>query len=233
MLCSERSLVNRGPNAYRAVSLKCRSWGCDLCQPDRQKQLVALAQRGQPTTFITLTCNPARGHSPAGRARSLAHAWPKIVKRACKKYGYDSIPYLCVFEATKKGEPHLHILCRVKWIDQRWLSNQMRELTGAPIVDIREVKSKKAVAYYISKYIGKQPHRFATCKRYWQTRSWKVPVEVVEEEPEFWSDVWYIVNRPLWELERGWTAQGFDVAREGHMLVAMCEPEPGRLGGAV
>lgn len=226
MLCSERSLVNRGPHAYRAVSLKCRSWGCELCQPDRQKQLIALAQSGQPTTFITLTCNPARGHSPASRARDLAHAWPKIVKRACKKYGYSSMPYLCVFEATKRGEPHLHILCRVKWISQRWLSDQMRKMTGAPIVDIRAVKSKKAVAYYISKYIGKQPHRFATCKRYWQTRSWKVPVEAVEEENGFWSNDWYIVKRSVPELEELWRSLGFDVQQEGHMVVAMREVPP-------
>lgn len=232
MLCSERSLVNRGPYAYRAVSLKCRSWGCDLCQPDRKQQLIALAKRGNPTTFITLTSNPATKRTPAERARALAHAWPIIAKRACKKYGYSSIPYLCVFEATKKGEPHLHILCRVKWIGQRWLSQQMKELTGAPIVDIRQVESKNYVAHYIAKYIGKEPHRFSTCKRYWQTRSWKLPVEVVVEPNQFWSDEWYIVNRALFELRATLASKGYDVEMEGRMMVAMREPPTERLGGA-
>lgn len=179
-----------------------------------------------------MTCNPARRASPASRARALAQAWPVIVRRACKKYGYRSIPYLCVFEATKKGEPHLHILCRVKWIDQAWLSRQMRDLTGAPIVDIRKVRSVKQAANYISKYIGKAPHRFATCKRYWCTRSYKFEDTAEPDDPGGWIDRWDIVNRRLPELRRLWARLGYDVAMEGHMLVAAMEPPPGRLEGA-
>ncbi len=198
----------------------------------RRGQLINLAQSGNATTFITLTVNPAIGYSPEGRARALVDAWRKVVKLACKKYGYSSIPYFCVFEATEKGEPHLHILCRVRWIDQHWLSRTMKKLTGAPITDIRSVKGNKHVKFYITKYVGKAPHRFATSKRYWTTRSWAITPEVVVEPNDFWLDDWYIVNRPLWMLERGWRSQGFDIAKEGHMLIAMCEPETVRLGGA-
>lgn len=224
ILCSEGSLVNRGVYAFRAITLKCRSWGCDLCQPDRKRQLVELALSGKATTFITLTSNPATGGTPDTRARHLARAWPVIVKRAKKKYGYDSIPYLCVFEATKRGEPHLHILCRVKWIDQRWLSNQMKNLISAPIVDIRKVKSQQHMAWYIAKYIGKEPERFARCKRYWRTQNWELAVEDGEPEMTLWSDAWYVVKRSVKELRRLWVSQGYDVVLEGHLLVAMMEP---------
>jgi hypothetical protein len=152
--------------------------------------LIALAKSGKPTTFITLTVNPKTGFGPASRARALAEAWPRVVKRACKKYGYRSIPYLCVFEGTKRGEPHLHILCRVKWIDQRWLSAQMKALIGAPIVDIRQVKNQGQVAHYISKYIGKEPHRFDTCKRYWRTQSWELINYVPDPIEGDWSEGW-------------------------------------------
>lgn len=206
--------------------MRCRSWGCDICQPHRQRELIDLAQSGKPTTFITLTSNPATGFSPASRARALVDAWRQVVKRACRKYGYPAIPYLCVFEATKRGEPHLHILCRVKWIDQRWLSNQMKALTGAPIVDIRQVKSQKQVALYISKYIGKEPHRFATCKRYWRTQSWRIATEPKEELDTIWTERWYTINRSLKELARLWKGIGFDVAVEGHMVVAMKQAPP-------
>ncbi len=194
--------------------------------------MIELAQSGKPTTFITLTSNPATGHSPASRARALAHAWPQVVKRARKKYGYPCIPYLCVFEATKRGEPHLHILCRVKWIDQRWLSHQMRDLTGAPIVDIRQVKSQKQVAHYISKYIGKEPHRFATCKRYWRTQNWRIIQVVHEPDDSIWSDTWYTLNNSLNGLIRVWERLGYTVAWQRHMVVAMKERPSERLGGA-
>ncbi len=151
---------------------------------------MALARSGSPNTFVTLTVNPAYGASPARRARSLARAWPKVVKAAKKKYGYKSIPYLCVFEATKKGEPHLHILCRVKWIDQRWLSDQMRRLINAPIVDIRRVRSPGQAAHYISKYVGKEPGHFESCKRYWRTQDYELTKYECPTIEGDWSEQW-------------------------------------------
>lgn len=187
--------------------------------------MIALAQSGKPTTFITLTCNPNTGSSPADRARRLAKAWPIIVKRICKKWKLDGIPYLCVFEATKRGEPHLHILARVRFIPQAWLSAQMRQLINAPVVDIREVKGAKQIARYIAKYIGKQPHRFSTCKRYWSTRSYALTLPPGEPEDSIWCALWYVIDRSLWELRRTWEGKGWDVAQEGRMLVAM-DPGP-------
>jgi hypothetical protein len=212
-------------HAFRAVTLKCRSWGCPLCYEDRKKQVIAQAQSGKPTSFITLTTNPATGFSPEGRARALAEAWPIVVKLACKKYGYDCIPYFCVFEATKKGEPHLHILARVKWIDQAWLSNTMRDLIGAPNVWIERVKGAKHVAKYVAKYIGKDPQRFGTCKRYWKTRSYALTLPPTEPEASIWCSLWYVLDRSLAELRRTWAAKGWDTAMEGRMLVAM-DPGP-------
>ena len=211
---------------FRAVSLRCRSWGCPLCQPDRQRQLVALAASGQPTVFITLTSNPRTGSSPASRARALASAWPVIVRRARAKYGYSSIPYFCVFEATKNGEPHLHILARVKWIDQRWLSRQMRELTGAPIVDIRVVRSVKQAASYISKYIGKAPHRFKTCKRYWRTKSWDLSKHDKEPMEGDWSNVWELRDQRLTSVVACWEALGCTISHKGSMVVGHLHEAP-------
>ena len=156
----------------------------------------------------------------------MALAWPIIVKRAKKKYGYDTIPYLCVFEATKRGEPHLHILCRVKWISQKWLSEQLKDLTGAYIVDIRKVKSQKQIAHYMAKYVGKEPHRFKGCKRYWRTQNWLVVPAERPEEDGIWTDKWWPINNSLPGLERRWRALGFDTAMEGTMLVAMKQGPP-------
>lgn len=212
MLCSEAVMVNTGANYARAVTIYCRSWSCETCQPRRQRELVRLAKDGQPTSFITLTVNPRQGRNPDDRARMLSWAWRQVVKLAKKKYSLQKIPYLCVFEATKKGEPHLHIIARLKWMDQRWLSNQMARLIAAPIVDIRRISSVAQVAAYVAKYIGKQPHRFKGCKRYWTTKNWRLVKSDVEPVDGFWSEHWYLnkitllQQQEMWEL-MGWTCE--------------------------
>lgn len=211
-------LVNQGIDAARAVTLRCRSWGCDLCQPYRKRELISLARAGRPQTFITITVNPSKGTDPVDRARKLVKAWRLIVKRAKRQYGYSTIAYLCVFEATKKGEPHLHILSDVKWIDQKWLSRQMRDIAEAPIVDIRKVRSSKHIAYYIAKYIGKQPHKFGTCKRYWTTKGWDPGLEVPDPPPGFWGRGWEPRDTDLVTLQENWGLMGWATVLRGGIL---------------
>jgi len=223
-------MVNRGWNGIQAVSLRCRSWGCPLCHESRKKQLVALAKSGNPDTFITLTVNPEFGSSPYERARRLADAWRTIVRLVKAKYGYATLPYFCVFEATKNGEPHLHILARVKWISQKWLSEQMAELMMAPVVDIRRVRDKKKLAYYISKYCGKDPHRFESCKRYWTTRDWELTKFEPTKPEGNWDHRWALVRTPLAALAEEWRAQGREVEEGRHRLVCRWPgPSPDQL----
>ena len=225
ILCSEFTLVNHSDERIVAQPLYCRAWSCEICQPRRQAQLVASAKRGLPDTFITLTSNPARYENAIERARALANAWRIIVKRIKRKYGYASLPYLCVFEATKKGEPHLHILARSKWIDQKWLSAQMAELTGAPIVDIRRITVGKAIAAYISKYVGKEPHRFARCKRYWSTRDYVITPRASEPDDLPENSTWFIFTYRLeqWTAER--QREGHDViSRRGRSIIELRAP---------
>ncbi len=226
MLCSEASIVKRGWDGYQAVTLYCRSWSCPICAPRRKNQLIALAKSGNPDTFITLTVNPDHGSSPEERARELADAWRRIVRMVKAKYGYAEIPYFCVFEATKKGEPHLHILARVKWISQKWLSKQMARLMGAPVVDIRRVRNKSKLAFYLAKYMGKDPHRFATCKRYWQTRGWEVEKYEPREPRGVWPDKWKIEDRALDALEAEWRGKGMAVTRADGYLIAYVTGPP-------
>jgi len=213
--CGEHSLVNEGHDGVRAVSLHCRSWRCPECRERRKKQLIALALSGKPDTFITLTVDPKTGTSPHGRARTLARAWPVIVRRAKAKYGYKSVPYLCVFEACESGEPHLHILARSEWIGKRWLSDQLRKLTGAFIVDIERVKNPKKLAWYVAKYIGKDPERFETCKRYWSTQDWELTKFEPQKPPGRWHSEWMLIRTPLKELAETWRSQGRKVEESG------------------
>ena len=200
MFCKEASLVKYDSSITVATPLYCRSWGCDECQPTRKHQLVALAASGRPTSFITLTVRPDVIRSRSSRARALVAAWRVVVRRAKKKYGYRSIPYLAVFEATKAGEPHLHILARVRWIDQRWLSSQMRALIDAPVVDIRRVKGQRMISSYIAKYVGKEPGKFGTCKRYWRTRDYQLDFPRPHDDWPFPGVPWAVVKFSIAQL---------------------------------
>jgi len=174
MFCRDWIVVKRHGDEFTAAPLYCRSWTCDVCQPRRCKQLIRDGLAGAPTTFITLTAPGRTDDTPDDQARQLVRAWREVVRRAKRLYGYPAIPYLAVFEATKAGRPHLHILCRVKWIGQDWLSRQMQQIMGAPIVDVRRIRSRRGAALYVAKYVGKDPHRFHGVKRYWCTQGWRV-----------------------------------------------------------
>lgn len=160
------------------MPLKCKCWGCTYCAPDRVKDLKGLARRGHPNRFLTLTVNPEWGGSPEERAQRLVVAWRYIRQQAKRELGIDKIHFLAVFERTKNGEPHLHILLRAKWLQQKWLSDKMRRYMEAPVIDIRRVKSKRRAAWYVAKYVAEETARWEGCKRYWRDQSWEVPEEV-------------------------------------------------------
>lgn len=167
MLCSELTIVKMTDVGAELSPLPCRRWSCEYCQPKRKRELIAKVIHGKPDTFITLTSSPETADNPVDAARLLVDAWRKVRREACRIYGYKKVPFIAVFERSPSGLPHLHILARVKWIDQDWLSDRMNTLLRAPVCDIRRVRSRKHVANYVAKYVGKQPQQFGTLKRYW------------------------------------------------------------------
>lgn len=208
-LCREWSLVKTAPYEREQHFLHCRSWGCEICAPDRKRQLIAAVLSGEPNRLLTLTVNPAIGDSPDERRGLLAHAWAVVQKRLYRLYGKENIAFFSVVEATEAGEPHLHILLRSPFVPQRLLSGWLADLIAAPIVDIRSVKNSKHVAVYVAKYVGKAPARFGTFKRYWQSQNYELdktakPVKVKDPLIR-----WTVDRRPLVEILREWIFDGF------------------------
>ena len=210
--CASGSLVKTVGEAVHVATLRCKRWKCDYCKPFRARALKYLCREGGPTKFLTLTVNPATEPDPHKAARLLVWAWQCVVKRIKRRYGFDRVPYIVVIERTKKGFPHLHVLGRFGYVPHEWLSEQMRQLINAPIVDVRQVKNAKQAAAYVAKYVGKDPHQFVGCKRYWRSQDW-------------------ILNREKWEADRddfraGWMKNpaspltiADDLLRRGFALV--------------
>jgi len=208
-LCREWTLVKNYPEYRLAKPLKCRSWGCELCAPVRKAQLLAKAAAGLPNRFITLTVNPRVGENEAARLALLANAWRLIIKRLRRLHPKESIEFLAVVEATKAGEPHLHVLFRGPYIPQKLLSTWMNELTESPIVDIRKIRNQKEVVRYVAKYITKAPAQFGSRKRYWSSGRWEPKYEPKTLDGSTDTIRWSLVREPMSLILHRWIHEGF------------------------
>lgn len=208
-ICREWSLVKLTPEERRSKPLYCRSWNCQTCRPKRKSQLLALAASGEPDRFLTLTVNPNVGNSPEDRLKLLSHAWKVLVKRLRRLHGPRAIEYLAVVESTKRGEPHLHILLRSPYISQRLISDAMRELIDAPIVDIRKIRDARQVVSYVAKYVTKAPEQFGSAKRYWHSGRYELDKDDRKKEP--WQPLfrWEICRQSEHDIVREWMQPGW------------------------
>ena len=186
-LCGTGTLMGIQSETGKAVviPLTCKSWACDRCRPRKARQWKAIAELGKPERFITLTCAPEQYKTPAHAMLKMTKAWTKLVEEIRKEWG--EMEFIKVWELTKDGWPHLHILQRGCWIRQKWLSEHWQKLGGGKIVDIRTVKNAKIAVKYIIKYLGKG---FGVMCKQWpnkrlisKSRGWVLPVED-EPQPE-------------------------------------------------
>lgn len=172
MFCSERTVRSDTRDGITLVGLACRCWTCDYCYQQRLRELRDIAADGNPSTFITLTVHPDDYYSPDLAARALSHAW-RMIRQAAARDGYaDKIPFLAVFETTRRGWPHLHILARTPYLPQRWLSQRAHAYGVGRVCDIRRVWNRRHASRYIAKYVSKAPHRFSGVKRYWRSQDY-------------------------------------------------------------
>lgn len=212
-ICQGWSIYRHERDGLRAVTLFCRSWSCPDCFPKRLAAVKAMAREGRPTSFLTLTVNPKTSGGPEARARALSDAFSLLIKRARRTWPKQRLEYMAVFEATKKGEPHLHVLMRAPFIPQRWISDVMRELIDAPIVDIRKVGKARNAARYVAKYVGKGPKPFASLKRYWTSRRYNVEQDraPLYDAEGYAASPWRVVKEPLFIFAETIQALGFRV----------------------
>jgi len=215
MFCAEWSIVKRQFTTAFVLPLKCKCWTCDECRPGRTKRLVEEAKAGLPTIFITLTSKRRPDLTASEAAVLLSAAWAKVRREYLRENGKGSLAFLAVFEATQRGWPHLHIVARCKYLEQKWLSRRMAALHDSPVVDVRKIHGLRKVAAYVSKYIGKNPHRFVGVKRYWRSLDYLIPPPPDDDDP--WAEVpdWEVVRRFWLFIAQELAADGWNVDTQG------------------
>lgn len=213
--CQSRSVVKSTPTTATVISLRCRSWHCIDCADVRKRQLMAEAIAGRPNKFLTLTSRKREDKTPEQAAKELSYAWRIVRLRLMRRYKLRSLPFLAVFERHASGWPHLHILLRAPWLDQRTISKWMAELCDGPNVWIEHLYSSKKASVYCAKYSAKCAEKIGTSKRYWQS----VDYDLREDQPEKHSakpgEGWEQWDKTIRFLANCFETWGYDVEWQG------------------
>lgn len=178
-LCTNSAFVNAGPAEGEVSLLRCKKWDCETCKPYNRMKVMNAARRGKPNIFMTLTSKNGCFATPDEAARDMKRALVLLRRRIQRRWGIEKLPFIVVFERTKKGWPHMHLLLRGKYMHWRVLRGMWEELTGSHQVDVRFIKKHTQVLFYVTKYIGKELAAFAGCKRWWRSHNYNV----VDEDP--------------------------------------------------
>jgi len=179
MACGDYCGVRECSDYGQAWRQGCGGWPCQWCNKRKRWLLILDIVRGRPNKLLTLTTRFVEGGDPVAEAARQAAAFKLLVKRIRYRWPGRLEGFFAVREATERGWPHLHVALRSRFLEWAWLTTQWQELTGSGGVDIREIHGVEGSAKYIAKYLGKEPQKFGSLKRYWQS-----PAYAIDPRPE-------------------------------------------------
>lgn len=140
-------------NAWLVFALPCNQWSCRHCAVRKTRSLAHKTERAKPNRLLTLTVDPKLHANPRGAFDDTRRKIPDLVKYLRSRFG--ELEYLRVTELTKKGWPHYHFLLRSKFLPHDVVRDHWYALTGAAIVDLRQVKQSFGCYQYLLKYLTK------------------------------------------------------------------------------
>lgn len=143
--------------SYIAVPLLCRSWNCPVCARILKRRLLRRLGYAKPNLFATLTTSPRTAATPAEAFVVANAAIASLIKRWRRKFPNDRVDYFLVWEQTKAGWPHAHLLLRAPPVSKHWLSHTWNELTRSYVTDLQKVNAVSHAATYLAKYLAKDP----------------------------------------------------------------------------
>jgi hypothetical protein len=172
VICGEQTTVKRAGAWGAAATRLCKTWACETCAPINKRRVQRTIRAGHPNRTLTLTIRSHETQTPLSVRRELSRCIALLMLYV-RRHLDPAIQYFVVIEAHKSGFPHAHLAIRSKYLPQHLLAAEWRRLTGGSfIVDIREVGKSQAAVNYVTKYLGKDLHAYASTKRYWCSRAW-------------------------------------------------------------
>lgn len=164
----------------------CKKWACPPCAKRKARKLARLLSRAPANKFITLTQKAHEYETQREAFRRIGRNFHAFVKRLRREYGKENFEYIRVYETTKRGQPHIHVLADCPYISQKYLSEVWEEVSGAKIVDIRRIHNQSAVKSYLSKYLSKGAEMPDNIRRY--SISWRMAKKIGQDVEEISPD---------------------------------------------
>ncbi len=141
---------------YILWPVRCKRWSCPFCARKKIGRLAHRVEDAQPNRLLTLTLDPSRYESPRHAFDQTRRRVPELFRSLRPKFG--PIEYLRVTEITRKGWPHYHCLIRSGFLPHACVRDRWKDLTGAQIVDLRQVQRSFSAYSYLVKYLAKMHH---------------------------------------------------------------------------
>lgn len=135
------------------VPLGCNRWDCERCGHRRARRWAARIAAAEPERFLTLTGNPHTHLLPAQVFHAMRKGWNKLVQMIRRKAG--TFEYVGIWEVTKRGYPHLHILQKGEFVPWHWLKAVLPRCGFGPICSVKKVYKSSQAAHYVTKYLAK------------------------------------------------------------------------------
>lgn len=155
--------------AFVVIQIRCKRWGCRHCGERKINHYAHKVASANPNRFITLTVANRLYESPREAYDKTRRALPQLTVKTRRKFG--EFEYFRVLETTKKGWPHYHLVARSKYIPHQFIKGAWFNLTGASIVDVRQIKKNEHIYRYVMKYLAKQSYVPWTDRRISWTRN--------------------------------------------------------------
>lgn len=163
---------------------QCKRWCCPICSRAKISRLAYLVTGAQPTRLVTLTIDPAKHGSERDAFEETSPKCAELFRRLRERFG--KIEYLRVTEVTKAGWPHYHHLVRSGFLPQPLIKAIWNKMTGASIVDVRQVHSSFNSYMYLTKYLSKMHHLGWTDRHVSYSKSFfREPVNPAKEDSAY------------------------------------------------
>lgn len=166
--------------------LPCKRWSCRVCARAKITRLAHSVRAAKPNRLLTLTVDPSLYVSPRHAWEETRKCVPLLIRSLRRQFG--SVEYLRVTEVTKAGWPHYHLLVRSGYLPHSVVRKIWNELTGARIVDVRQVTKSFKAYQYLVKYLSKL-HKLEWTERHVSYSKHFIPEDKWEpEDPLSYGD---------------------------------------------
>ncbi|MHC4620768.1 MAG: rolling circle replication-associated protein, partial [Planctomycetota bacterium] len=143
----------KGSTEQLIFPLPCKRWTCRACAEIKIKRLAIIVQEASPSRLLTLTVDPSLYTTKREAFDATRRCVSVLIRTLRKKFG--SIEYLRVTEVTRAGWPHYHLLIQSGFLPHAVVKAEWFKLTGARIVDLRQVTKTWSAYRYLVKYLSK------------------------------------------------------------------------------